>query len=34
MWNVALFCRRHHMKFHEGGWTVQLTDDGVIAQPP
>ena len=30
MWNVALFCRRHHMKFHEGGWTVQ--DSAALAR--
>ena len=34
-WNLVLFCRRHHMRFHEGGWTLQMGDDGlVIGQPP
>ena len=33
-WNIMLFCRRHHMFFHEGGWTLKPADGGMIAQPP
>ncbi|HSM29843.1 MAG TPA: hypothetical protein VK854_04015, partial [Woeseiaceae bacterium] len=23
-----LLCRRHHRRFHEGGWTMKLGEDG------
>jgi hypothetical protein len=32
--NLVLFCRRHHRLFHEGGWTLQQADGGVVAIPP
>jgi len=35
LWNLMLFCRRHHMKFHEDGWIlVQKADGTLIAHPP
>jgi hypothetical protein len=26
--NLLLFCRRHHRRFHEGGWTIELDESG------
>jgi len=26
--NLLLFCRRHHRRFHEGGWTMVLDESG------
>jgi len=35
MWNVMLFCRRHHMRFHEGGFRLVPRDGGfAIVEPP
>src|SRR5713101_5134389 len=34
LWNLLLFCRRHHRLFHEGGWKLQQGDGGVVAIPP
>src|SRR5216684_4061020 len=34
LWNLLLFCRRHHRLFHEGGWTLQQAEGGVVAIPP
>jgi len=34
LWNLLLFCRRHHRFFHEGGWTLQQAEGGVVAIPP
>jgi predicted restriction endonuclease len=34
LWNLMLFCRRHHGFFHEGGWTLQQAEGGLLAIPP
>src|SRR5260370_960577 len=34
LWNLLLFCRRHHRLFHERGWTLQQAEGGVVAIPP
>jgi hypothetical protein len=34
IWNLLLFCRRHHRLFHEGGWTLQQAEGGLQAIPP
>ena len=26
--NLLLLCRRHHRRFHEGGWTMELDEKG------
>jgi hypothetical protein len=32
--NLALLCRPHHRKVHEGGWTPARSDGRFIARPP
>jgi hypothetical protein len=32
--NLLLLCRRHHRLFHEGGWTLQQAEGGLVAIPP
>jgi hypothetical protein len=33
--NMALFCRRHHRLFHEGGWRAAWSPDGqLVVIPP
>ena len=32
--NLCLVCYRHHVKVHEEGWHLVLTDHGVVAIPP
>ena len=32
--NLALLCRPHHRKVHEGGWTLERTNGRFIARPP
>ena len=32
--NLALLCRPHHRKVHEGGWSLQRKDGRFIARPP
>jgi hypothetical protein len=34
LWNLLLFCRRHHCFFHEGGWTLERAEGGLVAIPP
>jgi uncharacterized protein DUF222 len=34
LWNLLLFCRRHHRFFHEGGWTLEKAEGGLNAIPP
>ena len=34
LWNLLLFCRRHHGLFHEGGWRLQQVEGGLLALPP
>ncbi len=34
LWNLLLICRRHHGFFHEGGWTLERTEGGLVAVPP
>ena len=32
--NLALLCRPHHRKVHEGGWTLERKNGRFIAKPP
>ena len=32
--NLCLLCYRHHVKVHEEGWHLVLTDHGVVSVPP
>lgn len=32
--NLALLCRPHHRKVHEGGWTLERKNGRFIARPP
>src|SRR6266540_1110465 len=34
LWNLLLFCRRHHGLFHEGGWKLEQVEGGLLAVPP
>src|SRR6266581_771616 len=31
LWNLLLFCRRHHGLFHEGGWRLEQVEGGLLA---
>ena len=32
--NLVLLCRYHHVKCHEGGWTLHREPDGTIGATP
>ncbi|MGI8607833.1 MAG: HNH endonuclease signature motif containing protein, partial [Candidatus Dormibacteria bacterium] len=32
--NIVPLCFRHHFMVHEGGWTIEKTDVGLVFLPP